>query len=465
MTEELLRRSAVELAGMVRDREVSPVELTEAALARIERLDPSLGSFATVDPDGALSAARDAEARAGHPDAPPLLGVPTAIKDLHLTEGLRTTFGTSSMRDFVPTFDEEHVARLRRAGLVFLGKTNVPEFGTVAYTDSDLLGPARNPWDLRRSSGGSSGGAAAAVAAGLVPVAQGSDGGGSIRIPASACGLFGLKPSRGRVSSAPLFGEQIGGLSTVGPLARHVVDAAALLDLTQGYVPGDPNWAPPPARPYVEEAGEDPPPLRVGLVLSTPQHAFDADTVRVTKDAARLLEGLGHEVEPATIPLPDELRADFRTLWTSRVAALPVDPSTLEPFNRHLHAVGAEHTAADLMRALTSVQFHSRALMRATLDFDVLLAPTLTGPPPLIGAEEGLAPEEEYRANEDLVGLTPVANLTGQPAMSLPLGTSGEGLPTGVQVLGGPAGEATLFQLAGQVQRAADWSDRLPDLD
>lgn len=463
--ESLLRRSAVQLARMVADRAVSPVELTEAALGRVERLDGRLGSFATVDAEGAFERARLAEARAGDGDAPPFDGVPTVIKDLHVTKGLRTTFGTSSMANFVPDFDDEDVARLRAAGFVFLGKSNVPEFGSVPYTESELLGPARSPWGLPYSAGGSSGGAAAAVAAGLVPAAHGSDGGGSIRIPASCCGVFGFKPSRGRISSAPLVGEQIGGLSTAGPITRHVVDAAAMVDVMEGYVAGDPNWAPPPERPFAEEVGVDPGRLRIGLVLSTPIHTFDADAVRVAREAASLMERLGHEVEPFEPPIHEQLVEDFTVLWTTRVAAVPVDPETLERFNRYLYEQGSTHKAVDLVAALLSMQYAARAFVRAASAYDVLLCATLTRPPLEIGAHEGLPSDEVYAANTAYVGLTPMANITGQPAMSLPLGWSADGLPMGVQFIGRPADEVTLFRLAAQVEEAAGWAGDVPPLD
>jgi amidase len=463
MTEELLWRPAVELARMVADREVSPVELTSAALRRIDRLDRGLGAFATVDHEGALAAARSAEAAVvADADLPPFCGVPTAIKDLSLTAGLRTTFGTASMADFVPTFDDEHVARLRRAGFVFVGKTSVPEFGTVPYTESRLLGPARNPWDPAYSAGGSSGGAAAAVAAGLVPVAHGSDGGGSVRIPASACGVFGLKPSRGRISAAPLIGEQVGGLSTPGPLARHVADAAAMLDVMQGYVPGDPYWAPPPARSYVEEAATDPKPLRIGFVVSSPVCEFAGETLDASRQAAALFTELGHEVDTCAMPVAQELVEVFTVLWTTGVASLPVDAASLEPFNRDLYEQGAAHSGAEVASALMSMHVHARTIVRSALAYDVLVFPVLTRVPLRVGEHAALATAEAFAANAGYVGLTPVANMTGQPAMSLPLGRSAGGLPIGVGVLGAPGDEATLFRLAGQVERASAWPRHRP---
>ena len=247
---ELAFLSAVEQARLIRAGEASSVELVQLCLERIERIDPSLNAFVTVCGDEALAAAGAADSTPG--DAP-FRGVPIAVKDLAATAGIRTTYSSRAYADYVPDFDTAVVRRIRDAGFVIVGKTNTPEFGTVAFTESDLNGATRNPWNTDLTPGGSSGGAAAAVAAGLVPIAHATDGGGSIRIPASCCGLFGLKPSRGRVSSAP-FGS-LEGLSTAGPMARTVEDAAHFLDVLAGYEPGDPWWAPPPERPFAVTAG------------------------------------------------------------------------------------------------------------------------------------------------------------------------------------------------------------------
>lgn len=463
MDTDLLFAPARELALLVRDREVSPVELVEACLDRIERIDGRLHSVVTLDAEGARRTARAAEqAVIDDEDLPAFHGVPTAIKDLHLTKGLRTTFGTRAMAPLVPTIDDEHVARLRRAGFVFVGKTNVPEFGTVPFTESELLGPCRNPWDPGRTPGGSSGGAAAAVAAGLVPVAHGSDGGGSIRIPASNCGLFGLKPARGRVSNGPLFGDRGGGLSTAGTITRDVRDAALMLDAMAGYAVGDPHWAPPPPRPFVEEVGTDPGRLRVGLVTTSPLAAFDPVCVAAAEDAARLLTDLGHAVDPFEMPVDEQLRADFEVLWAAGVASLPVDPAALEPFNAALHARGQAESAGRLVQAVNGLQLQSRAIVGASLAYDVVCSPTLARPPLEIGELAGLDAEAMFDANAAYVGFTPVANVTGQPSMSVPLGWSPDGLPLGVMLTGGPADEATLLRLAGQLETAADWRSHRP---
>lgn len=456
--------SAVQLAGWVAEKAVSPVELVEACLTRIERLDRHVNSVVALDSERALAAARRAEAAAGNRDCGPLHGVPVAIKDLHLTEGLTTTFGSRSMAGFVPTADEENVARLRAAGAIVIGKTNVPEWGTVPLTESVLHGPCRNPWNTERTPGGSSGGAAAAVAAGLVPFAHGSDGGGSIRIPASHCGVFGLKPARGRVSNGPGSGDRLAGLATVGPISRHVVDAAAMLDAMRGYAVGDPHWAPAPARPFLEEAYLDPSPLRVGLVRSTPVTHFTPQAVAAAEDAGRLFEQLGHTVEPFDLTISEEFRSQFRILWAAGVGSLSVDPATLEPVNAELFQAGHSWSAGTLLRAVNSLQREARAIVGASMAFDVVLCPTMAEPPLRVGELGDASMDTAFDRFSDYVGLTPVANVTGQPAMSLPLGWTDDGLPLGVMVTGRPADEATLFRLAGQVQRAADWSWQRPPL-
>lgn len=464
MDTDLAFLPAVELARLVRARQVSPVELLDGCLERIERLDSRVNSIVTVDAERARETARAAEARAGDADTPAFHGVPIAIKDLHLTEGLRTTFGTKSLAGYVPDVDDESVRRIRDAGFVIVGKTNVPEFGSVPVTEPDLHGPCRNPWDTERTPGGSSGGAAAALAAGLVPIAHGSDGGGSLRIPASNCGVFGLKPARGRVSNGPLFGDRLAGLSVSGPVTRHVVDAGALLDVMAGYAVGDPHWAPPPARPFAEEAVLDPPPLRVGLVTTSPLTTLQPEVVAAAESAGRLLEGLGHTVEPFELPVDQQLAAWFKVLWTVGIAALPVDPATLEPFNAGLHERGSAVSAPQLMQAVAGLQMATRSIVAASLAFDVVLSPTLGEPPLRIGEMAGLDVDAAFDRATAYVGFTPVANITGQPAMSLPLGWSDDGLPLGVMVTGRPADEATLLRLAGQVQRAADWSHRRPEV-
>ena len=319
---ELAFLSAVEQARLVRSGELSSTELVEHHLERIERLDPTLNSFVTVCGNEALEAAALVDSSPG--DAP-FRGVPIAIKDLAPTAGIRTTYSSRAFADNVPDFDSAVVRRIREAGFVIVGKTNTPEFGTVAFTESELNGATRNPWNTALTPGGSSGGAAAALAAGLVPAAHATDGGGSVRIPASCCGLFGLKPSRGRVSSAP-FGS-FEGFSTAGPLTRTVEDAAHILDVLAGYEPGDPWWAPPPERPFAETVAEAPPRLRIAVTSTPPiDVAVDSECIAAVTAAAALLADLGHDVREATPPWREPSLFDtFIAVWQVGPALHPVE--------------------------------------------------------------------------------------------------------------------------------------------
>jgi amidase len=464
MPDNLAFAPAVELARLVADRALSPVETVTLFSNRIARFDGELNSVVTLDAERALAAAREQERLAGTKDAPPFLGIPILIKDLNLTEGLRTTCGTATMANFVPSFDEAHIAKLRRAGFLILGKTNVPEWGTLPFTESALLGPCRNPWDLAHTPGGSSGGAAAAMAAGLTPVAHGSDGAGSIRMPASNCGVFGLKPARGRITKAPLYGDGLMGFSTPGPITRHVIDAAALLDVMRGYELGDPYWTPDPPRPYVEQARTDPPPLRIGLVNTAPWATFEATTLTALGQAAQLFTQLGHNVEPCTLPVSERMLHEFQIVWSAGVATNPADHTTFEPLNAEFAQQGMTVSAASLLQTRMSLQQQSYAIVRASAGFDVVCCPTLARPPLKIGELADLGGQAMLDALAGYMALAPIANITGLPAMSLPLHWTEAGLPVGVMVMGRPADETTLFQLAGQVQRAQDWSTRRPPI-
>ncbi len=461
---ELAFLSAVEQARLVRTREVSSAELVQLYLERIARLDPELNAFVTVREDEALAEASTIDA-APAGDAP-FRGVPIAVKDLTPTAGLRTTFSSRAYADFIPDYDTAVVRRLREAGFVIVGKTNTPEFGTTAFTESDLNGATRNPWNLERTPGGSSGGAAAALAAGLTPIAHGTDGGGSIRIPSSCCGVFGLKPSRGRVSSAPF--ASLEGLSTAGPLSRTVEDAAHLLDVLAGYEPGDAWWAPPPEHPFAHAVAKPPGRLRVAITSAPPiETPVAAECVAALESAAELLAELGHEVVEATPPWTDpDLFHTFIQVWQVGPALHPIeDLSQMTSLNRGLVESARASSAIDYVRAAARLQAIARRTVAFWEEIDVVVTPTLAMPPVPIGWQECVEGAiEQLLRNTEFTPFTAIANLTGLPAMSLPLHWSEGGLPIGVQAIGPPAGDALLLSLAAQLEAARPWADRRPPL-
>ncbi|WP_164701658.1 amidase [Modestobacter sp. KNN46-3] len=465
--------TALEQAAAVRAKEVSPTELVEHSLARIEALDTAVGAFLTVTPDRARAAAAAADrAVLDGGDLPPLHGVPTAIKDLANTAGVRTTFGSAVLSDFVPAIDDAVVTALAAAGTISLGKTNTPEFGFPCYTDNDLAGPARCPWDPSLLAGGSSGGAAAAVAAGLLPFAHGSDGGGSIRIPAGINGLFGIKPTRGRVSNAPL-GSETTGLGVQGPLARTVRDAAVMLDAMAGPVPGDPYWAPPPpaGETFLGYADRPPGRLRIGRYLDSGMPGADLDPeVRAAfEDASTLLSELGHEVEdlPAA-PLTPEVFPAFEVVWALSATTLPVPPSQLDrlrPLTRFLRGRGLALSAQDAMQAMFTLRVFARRFVQATSRYDVLLAPICTLPPRPVGWFDGDGDgAADFERQKRYAAFPAVYNVTGQPAVSVPLWWTAGGLPIGTMLVGRPADEATLISLSAQLEEARPWGHRHPAL-
>jgi amidase len=458
---ELVFLSAVEQARLVRSGAVSSVELVRASLDRIEQLDPTLNSFVTVSAEQALTTAELLDSTPG--DAP-FRGVPIGVKDLAPTAGIRTTYSSRAYADYVPDFDTAVVRRIREAGFVIVGKTNTPELGTVAFTESELNGATRNPWNVELTPGGSSGGAAAALAAGLVPAAHATDGGGSIRIPASCCGLFGLKPSRGRVSTAPYGAFE--GLSTSGPLTRTVEDAAHLLDVLSGYEPGDPWWAPPPEQPFAAAPLEAPRRLRIAVTISPPiDLPVDPECVAAVTSAAALLAELGHDVRDATPPwhAPD-LFDTFIAVWQVGPALHPIeDLSLLTPLNRGLVEAARTESAADYGRSVASLQMLARRIVSFWSDADVVLTPTLAMPPVPIGWQDAVdGAIAQLLRNTEFTPFTSIANLTGLPAMSLPLHWTDDGLPVGVQAIGPPAGDALLLSLAAELESARPWAARRP---
>ncbi len=467
--------TAVRQAALFRRRELSPVEVTDHYLDRIERLGDEVGAFVTVTPELARRQARNAEKRllAEDPERlPALLGLCVPVKDLDMVAGVRCTRGSRVFADHVADADEGYVAELRRAGAVLPGKTNTPEFGLPCYTENEVAPPARTPWDTTRSAGGSSGGAAAAVAAGLAPFAQGGDGGGSIRIPASVCGLYGIKPTRGRVTAAPLRTADPIGLSVTGPLARTVADAALLLDaLTLGDV-GDPFPAPPlPAgETFLSHTRRDPGRLRVACFATPPLPGVEVhpDVLAAHHGTARLLEELGHDVTEITPPFDGSHMDHFATVWAVGAAAAPVPDGQehrLRPLTRWLRERGRAVPAPDYVEAVARLRRFARFALTVFAPYDAVLTPTLATPPVPLGHFTTTGdPAEEFARMNAFTPFGNVYNITGQPAVTLPLHTTADGLPVGVMLAGRIGAEGTLLSLSAQLEAARPWLDRTPGI-
>src|SRR4051794_13139945 len=458
---ELHDLTALEQGAAVRRGEVSTPELVEHYLARIEEHAEKLGAFVTVTADRALAAAP--------PGDGPLAGVPTAIKDLNATAGVRTSFGSPVFADFVPDFDDEVVRRIAEAGMVSLGKTSTPEFGSPCYTEPEGAPPTVTPWDLTRMAGGSSGGAASAVSAGLVPVAQGSDGGGSIRIPASCCGIVGVKPTRGRISGAPMYGDPVG-LATNGALARTVRDAAAFLDVMAGRAVGDPFWAPEESSSFLAACDRRPGRLRIAR-FSEPviaEAAIDPECLVAWERGTELLTSLGHEVVDIEVPMPRDAVPVFETCWAvltalSFVNLPPEKRSLLRPLTTWLSERGMAVSGPEFGLAVGELRRIAARTLAALSPYDAVLTPTLAVPPLPVGAiRNDDDPAADFEAQKRFTPYTSMWNVTGSPAVSLPLHWTPEGLPVGVMVATAPGEEAALLGLAAQVEEARPWVVHTP---
>lgn len=470
--DDLHEYTALELHQLLQRGDVTPAEATRHFLARIERLDPVVGAFATVTPERALERARAVERDL--PRAAPLWGMPLADKDLHPRAGVPTAFGSRAHADHVPDASDDLVDALDAAGAVSLGKTATPEYGLPSYTEPLAGRPARSPWDLALGAGGSSGGAAAAVAAGMLPFAPGSDGGGSVRIPAASCGIVGVKPSRGRVPSGSGL-DRLAGLGVVGPLARTVADAALLLDgmiAPRGYPARHPFAvrAPGDDGPYLGAAIRGEGRYQVAVMTDTPWDTFtgirlDAGPRGALDAAIALLDRLGHGVEELP-PAPEPGYPDaFRTIWQAGAATIEVAPEhheRLEPLTRWLIARGRERTAAELAGAQSWLAGFERRTIARFAPFDAVITPALALEPRPVGwydAEDG---EENFAQQVRFTPYTSFVNVAGLPALVLPVHDTVAGLPMGVQLIGRPGGEATLFALAAQLERAARRGRRRP---
>lgn len=461
------------MAELIRTRQLHPNELLDAALARAAQWNPHVNALSASFPDRARKAIAD-----GLPEGP-FRGVPFLLKSLSaMLDGAPVTLGSRLFADAVSDHDSTLVERYKRAGLVIFGMTTTPEMGLSASTETSFTGSTRNPWSLERSSGGSSGGAAAAVAAGIVPIAHGSDGGGSIRIPASACGLFGLKPTRGRTPSGPMAGEGWGSLATSHVISRSVRDSAAALDATHGPASGDPYCAPSVEGLYLDAVGTGPGCLKVALQLEPLSGAVVAPECRdAVLDTAKLLESLGHHVEEARPEgVGEELYGASWVLVASNVRLA---------LRRRARALGRDLAAADVDRvtwatveeaaamtaesyaaAVQTIHRHSRRMAHFHRSYDILLSPTLATPPVLLGVHHTDNPDLQAwrRAMREFSPFTSLFNMSGQPAMSVPLSWTSDGLPVGVMFAAGFGEETTLFRLAGQLEAARPWMHRRPVL-
>jgi amidase len=473
-TDELASLDATGQAELVRTGQLRPEDLVLAAIDRIERLNPVLNAVVTTDFDRALEAARTLGSSG------PFAGVPYLLKDLVAeAPGVRFTEGSRFLAENVSSVESELVRRLRRAGLVILGKTNTPEFGMAPTVEGELFGAAHNPWDLSRTTAGSSGGSAAAVAAGLVPAAHGNDAGGSLRFPASACGVFGFKPTRARVPLGPLYGDAFGGWAIEHALTRSVRDSAAMLDATSGPQPGDPYAAPAPLRAFADEVAREPGRLRLAWTSRTPDgRPVHPDCLAALHQAVALCEGLGHEVvERDLVELTPEVGRAIGTsysagmtwivdYWARLIGREPREDE-LEPYTWAFWQRGRRVTAGQYLLAVTDLQAFARRVACAMETIDAWVWPTLAQPPLPLG-EMTSTREDPLRLVEPAGGFVAfpaiVANITGAPAMSVPLHWSESGLPIGVHFLGRPGEDGRLFRLASQLERARPWRDRRPQL-
>ena len=488
------RYDALALAELVRQGQITPLELCEEAIKRIEGINPKINAVVTPMYEQGRRAA------SGSLPGGPFAGVPLLIKDLgYAYAGVPMTYGCKALKDYIPDHDDEIVSRLKKAGTVIIGKTNTPEFGLLGITEPELFGPCRNPWNIAHTPGGSSGGSAAAVASGLVPMAAGNDGGGSIRIPSAYCGLFGLKPSRGRNPTGPDQGQMWLGAAQNHVLTRSVRDSAAALDATQGPEPGAPYDIRPPERSYGQELEKNPGCLKIAFNTQSPIGTnVHPECIRAVEETAHLLEALGHNLEEARPDIDGRgLAKSFLALYFGYVTAQmeelesllkrKVKPGDVEPMTWTLGLLGRAFSAGYLYQALVSWDQAARQMGLFFQNYDLYLTPTTAYPPAKIGELQPKASEvflmktvNALKLGRLLKGLglvdqiaekslertpfTQLANLCGLPAMSVPIHWTPEGLPCGVQFIGPFGEEALLFRLAAQLEKARPWFDKRPPL-
>lgn len=454
---------ALEQARLIKERQVTPLELTEIYLARIEKYDSQLGSFYYVAKEKAIADARQKTAQleqtADLNSLPIFFGVPIGIKDLKLVADLPITYGLSTLPPQVSQQDEGVVTKIRQAGFIILGKTATSQLGSLPYTEPEGFAPTRNPWNLDYTPGGSSGGSAAAVAAGLCPISLGGDAGGSIRGPAACCGLVGIKPSRGRISMAPV-GDRLSGLGTHGILTRTVADGAAFLDLAAGYVTGDPYWLESPTISFLEATQQALPTLKIGYATSLlPVGEADPECRQSVAQIVKQLESMGHTMVHQVIDL-SVLIEPFKIVWSSAVAAANVPSHALDPMNRWI--LSQSGTAGEYVQAVTQMQLFARQLVSTFDNIDVLVTPTYMHPAIKVGEWADLDPETTFQKIAHWILPCPPFNVTGQPAINIPTGFDDRGVPLGVQLVGKPNCEATIIALAARLEQAKPWFNLRP---
>ncbi|WP_446684550.1 amidase [Cyanobacterium sp. HL-69] len=455
--------SAHKLEKLIRKKEISPLELTELYLQRIDDMDAQWGSFAHVAHDSAIKDAHVKTEILGNTkdtqELPTFFGIPTAIKDLYSVKGMPTAYGNGFIKDNIADFDSGIVTKIKEAGMIILGKTATSELGSLPYIESPSVPPCRNPYNPKYTAGGSSGGAAAAVAGGLIPVVHGSDGGGSVRGPAFCCGLVGLKPSRGRISSAPV-GDYLAGMATQGCLSRSVMDSAMLLDILSGYVMGDPYWLDNPSEGFASLVTKNPPSLKIAFATEIlPFGKADDCLQKQVKDAVDIFADMGHKL---TEGCPDfsSIVEPFKVIWQGSMVQGDFPDAILSPMNLWLRKTAP--SLREYLNAVHQIQVISRQIVAFFADFDVLILPTYLQPPIKVGEWASLSSEVTLDHIINWIAPCPPFNATGQPAIALPTGFTDSGLPIGIQIVGKPKDETTILQLAYQLEQIKQWQKHRP---
>jgi amidase len=454
---------ALTQAKLIKEGVVSPLELTQLYIDRLEKYNPQLNCFYHIAADRALEDAKlKTEQLATVSDKnelPIFFGVPTAIKDLSSVTGMPTSYGVAALKTKIANYDDGMVTKIKQAGAIILGKTATSQLGSLPYTEPEGFAPTRNPWHLDYTPGGSSGGAAVAVAAGLCAIAQGGDAGGSIRGPAFCCGLVGIKPSRGRVSYAPL-GDRQNGIGTYGVLARNVRDGAALLDVMSGYIAGDPYWLSDPEISFTDSIDLPTPPLNIAVVTSVlPFGDAEAQCQKPVAKVAEILGEMGHCLTWESLGIR-ELIEPFVEIWAAGVASAGIPEEALSPMNRWIKSKSVD--AGSYLQAVTKMQLFSRKLVSWCDNYDVILTPTYMHPTIPVAAWSNVTPQETLQKIANWILPCPPFNATGQPAMNLPVAFDDNGVPLGVQLVGKPAAEATILRLAARLEAELSWHKNRP---